>query len=458
MRESIMIGEMIERATAPKHPVASGNYFVDRKRPLILDAYLGTCVGVTICDRSNGVGGLIHLLLPEWTGIDKPWRPEAYATTGLPLFIQALCDAGAVKDNMEACIAGGALVGPISKLDFDLDIGGRTEGIVQTLLISEGIPISHAETGGYFSCRLSFDMQTLKSSIHPAVPHQTEVSDGLFKPMPKDLTTLFSQVRPIPQIALKIMRLINDQNYTMREIAGEIKQDQIISAGVIRLCNSTYIGMNRKIDSIDRALVLLGEKRLLQMVVSTSLEGYFTDSSHGYSLCKGGLFKHALGVALTAEALAGFTGRVSSKIAYTGGLLHDIGKIILDQYMTPFHPFFYRRTQVDTIDLCDAEKEKFGHSHAEVGGLLAENWSLPDNLVDAIRFHHCPERATVDPELTHIVYLADLLMSRFQVGQELECLNIDQFSLRLKKVGLSVSQLPILVDLIPQQIFDAQSK
>lgn len=120
--------------------------------------------------------------------------------------------------------------------------------------------------------------------------------------------------------------------------------------------------------------------------------------------------------------------------------------------------FLYRRTQIDTVDLCDAEKEKFGRSHAEVGGLLAENWSLPDTLVDAIRFHHCPERATVDPELTHIIYLADLLMSRFQVGQELECLNMDQFSLRLEKVGLSASQLPILVDLIPQQIFDAQIK
>jgi len=356
---------------------------------------------------------------------------------------------------MQACIAGGALVGPLSKRDLDLDIGGRTEEIVQTILMTEGIPVDHAETGGNFSCRLSFDMQTFSSTIHPVIPREATESDTPTKPMPDNLTTLFSQVRPIPQIALKILRLINDQNYTIHEISREIKQDQVISAGIIRLCNSTFIGINKRIDSIDRALVLLGEKRLLQMVVSTSLEGYFADSSHGYSLCKGGLFKHALGVALTAEALAAFTGRASSKIAYTSGLLHDIGKVILDQYMTTAHPFFYRRTQIDTIDLCHAEKEKFGKSHAEIGGLLAENWSLPDNLVDVIRFHHYPENANVDTELTHIIYLADLLMSRFQVGQELECLNTDQLSSRLKKLGLSNSQLPILVDLIPQQIFDA---
>jgi putative nucleotidyltransferase with HDIG domain len=448
---------MKKKSAAPKQAVASGNYVVDRKQYKTLEAYLGTCVGVTICDKNNGIGGLIHLLLPEWTGLDKPWRPESYAVTGLPLFMQALCDAGAEKDHMEACIAGGALVGPISKLDLDLDIGGRTEEIVQTILMAEGIRINQAETGGYFSCRLSFDMQTFESTIHPMAFHSVEVNDASFKPIPEDLTVLFSRVRPIPQIALKIIRSINDQNYTMREIAGDIKQDQVIGAAVIRLCNSTFIGMNRKIDSIDRALVILGEKRLLQMVASTSLEHYFMDSSQGYSLCKGGLFKHALGVAMIAEALAKFTGRASSKIAYTSGLLHDIGKVILDQYMTPVHPFFYRRTQIDTVDLCDAEKEKFGRSHTEIGGLLAENWSLPENLIDTIRFHHFPECATVDTELTHIVYLADLLMSRFQVGQELECLNMNQFSSRLEKLGLSPSQLPVLVDLIPQQIFDAPS-
>ncbi|MCD6296623.1 MAG: hypothetical protein J7M30_05665, partial [Deltaproteobacteria bacterium] len=66
-----------------------------------------------------------------------------------------------------------------------------------------------------------------------------------------------------------------------------------------------------------------------------------------------------------------------------------------------------------------------------------------------------PEQATIDPELTHLVYLADLLMNRFQAGQELECLNMDKLSSRLQKVGLATSQFPMLVDLIPQGIFEA---
>jgi putative nucleotidyltransferase with HDIG domain len=442
------------RSAPRKQAVASGNFVVDSRQPLVLEAYLGTCVGVTICDKKNGIGGLIHLLLPEWTGIDKPWRPESYAKTGLPLFIQALCDAGAEKETMESCVAGGALIGPLSKVDFDLDIGGRTEDIVRTILADEGIPVYQAETGGYYSCRLNFDMQTFQTTIHPITPHEIDEHDATPRPMPDDLDAMFSRVRPIPQIALKIIRLINDQSYTIHEIADEIKQDQVIAAAVIRLCNSTFIGMKRKVDSVDRALVTLGEKRLLQMVVSTSLEPYFSDSSQGYSLCKGGLFRHALGVATMAEVLAEFTGSVLSEIAYTSGLLHDIGKVVLDQYMATAHLLFYRKTQVDTVDLCDVEKEKFGRSHTEMGSLLAESWSLPDNLVDTIRFHHTPERATVDKKLTHIVYFADLLMSRFQAGQELECLNIDRFRSRLEAVGLTLSQLAILIDLIPQNVFD----
>ena len=435
--------------------MASGDYVVDRKQDLILDAYLGTCVGVTICDRKAQIGGLAHFLLPEWTGVNAPWKVKAYAKTGFPLFIDDLCKAGASESRMEACIAGGALVGPISKLDLDLDIGGRTEEIVLHILTEKKIPVFQAETGGYLSCRLSLDLGKFNSSIDPISQAFRQDARSSKKPLPEDITTLFSQVRPIPQVSLKILRMINDNDYNMREIAEEIKQDQVISASIIRLCNSTFIGMKRKIDSIDRALVLLGEKHLLLMVVSASMELYFKDSEHGYSLCKGGLFQHALGVALVAEKLAEFTHRASPKIAYTAGLLHDIGKVVLDQYIASAQPFFYRKTQVEGVDLCDLEKEKFGYSHAQIGGLLAENWSLPENLIHAIRYHHYPEQAeSTYTELSHLVYLADLLMSRFQVGYALASSNMDGFALRLEKVGLKSSQFPILVDLIPSKLFD----
>ena len=91
------------------------------------------------------------------------------------------------------------------------------------------------------------------------------------RPTSREIRDVINNVRPIPQIALKITRMIHDDCYNMSEVANEIKQDQIISARVIRLCNSAFIGLKNKIDSIDRAAVILGEKLLLQLVISASL-------------------------------------------------------------------------------------------------------------------------------------------------------------------------------------------
>ena len=88
----------------PRVAVPSGTYTVSQAKNLILEAYLGSCVGITILDREANVGGLIHLLLPEPTSKDSLWQPENNARTGLPLFIQALCDAGASKERLEACL------------------------------------------------------------------------------------------------------------------------------------------------------------------------------------------------------------------------------------------------------------------------------------------------------------------------------------------------------------------
>jgi putative nucleotidyltransferase with HDIG domain len=270
---------------------------------------------------------------------------------------------------------------------------------------------------------------------------------------PEEFSQAIKLVRPIPQVALKVARMISEGQHDIGEIAGQIKQDQVISAKVIRLCNSSFFGLKKRIDSIDRALVIMGEKLLLQMVISASVELFFSGLSHGYSLCKGGLFQHALGTALVAENLAGFTGKVRPEIAYTAGLLHDIGKVALDQYIASVSPYFYRITQVEQKDLCRVEKERLGYSHPEAGGLLADDWDLPENLSDAIRNHHTPDQSEVDPELSHLVFIADFLMSRFRVDQEIEFMDAGNFKARLERLGLTPAQLPALIDMLPARVF-----
>ena len=96
-----------------------------------------------------------------------------------------------------------------------------------------------------------------------------------------------------------------------------------------------------------------------------------------------------------------------------------------------------------------------GTDHSEVGANLALNWSFPESLVETIRHHHNPEEAQQHNELVHIVYLADLLMSRFHTGLELERLNTDALAARLETIGLSISRFPALVDHIPLKVLES---
>jgi len=434
--------------------VSSGQYSISEKKPGILEAILGTCVAVTLCDRGADIGGLMHILLAEPSHSGNVWEPLRYAGTGLPLFIRALCEAGARKERLEAHIAGGALIGPLSTTDLELDVGGQTVDVVEKILKKEKIAIIKAETGGFFPCRLNMDLRSWECNIEPLdVIERPFIPGDVRKPTIREIEESIKCVRPVPQIVLKIIRMIRDDAVSLQDISEELRKDQVLSAKVIGFANSAFWNIEQKIDAIDRALVFLGEKQFLQLIISSSLEDFFPVADKGYSLCKGGIYRHALGTAFVSEALADFSGAVPSDIAYTAGLLHDIGKVVLDQKMAAVYPLFYRRTQEDGIDLTIVEREELGMDHTEAGERLARDWSLPDNLIEAIRHHHDPEKAIVDPKLSHVVYLADLITSKFMAGQELERVNADKLGIRLKAVGIKPEEFPRLIDSIPNRIF-----
>jgi putative nucleotidyltransferase with HDIG domain len=169
----------------------------------------------------------------------------------------------------------------------------------------------------------------------------------------------------------------------------------------------------------------------------------------GYSLCKGGIYHHAISTAIIAEKLADLTGKISPSLAYTAGLLHDIGKVVLDQYIYADFPLFYRQLNEESKYLIEVEKNVLGIDHTEVGSDLAHSWSLPESLAETIRYHHQPENTVQNHELVDIVYLADLLMSRFHTSLELERLNTEALASRLEALGFSIDRFPDIVDYIP---------
>jgi putative nucleotidyltransferase with HDIG domain len=411
-------------------------------------------VGVAVFDAAAGVGGLIHLLLPEPLGSMGSDPPEKYATTGIPLFIRRLMDLGATRENMCAVVAGGALVGPLSPQDMSLDIGGRTAENVYSALHAAGIVVSRAETGGFFTCSIELDMADWTCEIRPAGFDIAFHEPGSKEPACDDIQQAIETIRPVPQVALKVLRLIDDGSYNIDKIADEVKKDQVISARTIQLCNSAMFTKRQEVVSLDHALVFLGQDLFIKLVISAAVQSYYNQCGNGYSLCKGGLYHHAIGTAMVAEKIAKRINSIMPSIAYTAGLLHDIGKVVLDQYITDAYPFLYREFQEKPAEIIEVEDKILSVNHTLVGGLLAEKWSLPDALTDVIRFHHRPEESQSDKSLTTIVYMADLLMSRFHSGLELERIGTNRLADRLANLNLPVSQFQTLVDLIPNKVFE----
>ena len=439
-----------------RYHVTSGSYYISRNTPIILQAFLGTCVGVVIYDEEAGVGGLVHLLLPEPVSEGSSFQPEKYASTGIPIFLRALYEEGASNHRLKAFIAGGALVGPVLSRDLHLDIGGRTVEIVMRCLKEEKIQIEKSETGGFFSCCLNLNMYNWHCDIEPLGRDEMSNEPEPCVPSDRDIEQAIEGIQPIPQVALKILRLINEEEHEIKELTEEIRQDQVICAKILKLCNSAIFAGIKKIDSLDHALAFLGFRNLVKLIISIAMGNFFDCPVLGYSLCKGGLYHHAVGTAIISEKLANLTAKVKPGLAYTAGLLHDIGKVVLDQYIASAYPLFYRQLFEEESNFLEAEKTILSIDHTEVGCDLALRWSLPDSLIDTIRHHHEPENAVRNFELTHIVYLADLLMSRFHTGLELDRLSTEALSARLKTIGFSIEKFPDIVDLIPAGVFKSE--
>ena len=428
--------------------ISSGECYVAVAEHKLLKVLLGSCVGVAIYDTQAKVGGIIHLLLPEPASPGSSWSPGSYASTGLPLFIDTLLTAGAKMANLRAVVAGGALFGRISQQDLALNLGGRCIEKVHAILQDLQIPIIQEESCGFFPSILTLDTTSWQYQITTRFESPAETGTP-HQPDPREIAEDIRTITPIPQAALKIINLISEGDYAAEDIASTIETDQVLAAKILSLCNSALFSITRQIDSLADAVLILGEGHLLQMVATASVDSFLAGRQGGYSMLKGGLYKHAVGVAHAAKLIAQDSGQAPAGVAYTAGLLHDIGKVVLDRYFVSFRPLFYQNQDQAGDDMIDLERHFLGTDHQQAGLLLATGWGLPESITQVIAHHHYPEQAGSHQELVHLVYVADLLTSWYLTGQEFERINSDALQSRLEFLKMSASQLPGLVDRVP---------
>jgi len=233
------------------------------------------------------------------------------------------------------------------------------------------------------------------------------------------MAEIVERVRVLPHLPTTILRLVNvvsDPSSTLRQIVETIRYDQVITADVLRLCNSAYFGLARSVESLDDAVRLLGTVKILQLVMAAHSRAILNRPQAGYGLPAGALWTHSVAVALGAQSLARPLRLTQVGLLFTAGLLHDVGKVALNEYVGREYAEIARRVTDMHMTFCEAERDVLGFTHPEVGARLAESWSLPEAIARCIRHHHEPETLPEPDALVDAVHLSDAVCLLMGVG------------------------------------------
>jgi putative nucleotidyltransferase with HDIG domain len=222
---------------------------------------------------------------------------------------------------------------------------------------------------------------------------------------------------PMPQAVIKIQHLILDLNSDTAQVAGIIESDQAIAAKVLKMANSAFYGMSGKISSIHQASLLLGYRTLGEIVTMAAAADILTGKMPGYGYDSQELWQHWLSVAFTAKMIAAMKHKDLLHEAHTAGLIHDVGKIILDRHVLENKDQISAYMAQGEKTFLDAEGYFFGFDHAEIASEICQTWKIPEKTSLAIKCHHQPSISNGD-ELSYILHVADNISTMGGIGYD----------------------------------------
>jgi putative nucleotidyltransferase with HDIG domain len=229
------------------------------------------------------------------------------------------------------------------------------------------------------------------------------------------LERLFSRigdVMTLPASAQRVLRLTDDENASGDQLREAIQSDPVLVARILRRLNSSYYALSQKVSDLKTAISLLGLREIRNLALTVFVSRFYDGGTGHATYKRENLWAHCVGVAVAARLVSRVCGRGAPEECYVGGLLHDIGLILLDQTLKRH---FYK--VIDEIDTSTptyiVENRILTFDHALLGGFVARKWNFPDAVADAITFHHQPWcYSGTHKDTVHVVAVANYLCSR----------------------------------------------
>lgn len=265
----------------------------------------------------------------------------------------------------------------------------------------------------------------------------------------KDVLEASERLPAFPDVVWKVMPLIRDMA-PVQEIEAVIKYDPVITAKVLSFSQSAHYARRQAICSLRDAIVLMGQQQLIQIIMAACASRYFQgEPAAGYDLREGELWEHSVATALMTEIVGRRLGYENILAAYTAALLHDIGKTVLNLYVSTYFDTILSLVREKKVRFLDAERQVLGIDHQQLGTLIARRWKFPAEVTMAIEYHHYPLQAKENRTLISIIHIADRMVSAMGIGCGVDSLvqpNQDEVFVELGITSRMVDQC--LVDLV----------
>lgn len=249
----------------------------------------------------------------------------------------------------------------------------------------------------------------------------------------------------MPSTATKLLSLLDDPDVSFSQIEEIIRYDPGLTANILKLTNSAYFGIPLKVSSVKQAMTLLGWKRLLQLVMTLCMSTLMKKPVPGYDLPQGELWRHSIAVSIAAENIVKTLQIPDAEDVFTAALLHDVGKLVLGGFVKKDLEFIEDMVSKGlTFDV--AEHIILGMDHAEVGSHILKQWSFPDELVNAVCWHHNPESCESYCKMIDIVHIANNLGQVIGAGREKADLRSELSLQVIDNLGLKPVDLENIAD------------
>jgi HD-like signal output (HDOD) protein len=268
---------------------------------------------------------------------------------------------------------------------------------------------------------------------------------------PRELLDGAEKLSSVSVVHERLNEAIFSQRATVGQIASIIMQDAGLSARLLRIVNSAYFGFPREVDTISRAVMVVGTQQLHDLSIATSIVKLFKQIPERFASMES-FWKHSVACGLTARVIAGLNRESNVERFFVAGILHDVGRLIMYDKIPEMMDKVFSSIVESPEPMYVAENTIVGFDHAAVGAALIETWRLPGSLEEVVRYHHTPQNANRYRTETCVVHIADIIAHAMQYGGsgELYVPPLDEDALKLLRINPEF--LPQIFDLVDRQL------